>query len=70
MMKRETVLLSTYNAVFIHEKSGDSLLIVTLIVGLSNCSMFCSTLLYFHSSFAIILMGKKELVAMVLFLPS
>ena len=49
---------------------GDSLLIVTLIVGVSNCSMFCCTLLYFHSSFAIILMGKRELVALLLFLPS
>ena len=28
-----------------------------------NCSMFCCTLLYVHSSFAIILIGKRELVA-------
>ena len=28
-----------------------------------NCSMFCCTLLYVHSSIAIILMGKRELVA-------
>ena len=27
-----------------------------------NCSMFCCTLLYVHSSFAIILMGKRKLV--------
>ena len=27
------------------------------------CSKFCCTLLYVHSSFAIILMGKRELVA-------
>ena len=27
--------------------------------------MFCSTLLYVHSSFAIILMGKGELVALL-----
>ena len=27
--------------------------------------MFCSTLLYVHSSFAIILMGKRELVALL-----
>ena len=27
--------------------------------------MFCCTLLYFHSSFAIILMGKRELVALL-----
>ena len=121
-MKSETVLLSTYNAVFLNTKNnfplhtlfiskldirclisrkrlnfninvhtgyrfafkppgglcswwtgivvGDSLLIVILIVGVSNCSMFCCSLLYFHSSFAIILMGKRELVALLLFLPS
>ena len=27
--------------------------------------MFCRTLLYVHSSFAIILMGKRELVALL-----
>ena len=31
----------------------------------SNCSMFCCTLLYVHSSIAIILMGKRELVALL-----
>ena len=36
------------------------LLFVTLIVGVRNCSMFCCTLCYAHSSFAIILMGKRE----------
>ena len=30
-----------------------------------NCSMFCCALLYVHSSFAIILMGKGELVALL-----
>ena len=30
-----------------------------------NCSMFCCTLLYVHSSFAIILMEKRELVALL-----
>ena len=30
-----------------------------------NCSMFCCTLLYVRSSFAIILMGKRELVALL-----
>ena len=30
-----------------------------------NCSMFCCTLLYVYSSFAIILMGKRKLVAML-----
>ena len=41
----------------------DSLFIVTIIVGVCICSMFSCTLLYVHSSFAIILMGKRELVA-------
>ena len=39
--------------------------IVTHIVGVSNCSMVCCSLLYAHSSFAIILMGKRELVALL-----
>ena len=39
------------------------LLIVTPTVGFCNGSMFCCVLLYVHSSFAIILMGKRELVA-------
>ena len=43
----------------------DFLFIVTLIVGVCNCSMFCCTLLYAHSSFSIILMGKRELVALL-----
>ena len=30
-----------------------------------NCSMFCRTLLYVHSSIAIILMGKRELIALL-----
>ena len=42
-----------------------SLLIVTPIVGFCNCSMFCCALLCVHSSFAIILMGKRELVALL-----
>ena len=50
-------------------KSGfvvvDSLLIVTPIVGFCNCSMCCSVLLCVHSSFAIISMGKRELVALL-----
>ena len=29
-----------------------------------NCSIFCCTLLYVHSSIEIILMGKKEMVAL------
>ena len=34
-------------------------------MGVCNCSMFCSALLYVHSSIAIILMGKRELVALL-----
>ena len=41
------------------------LLIVTPIVGFCNCSMFCCALLCVHSSFAIILMGKRALVALL-----
>ena len=41
------------------------LFINTPIVEVCNCSMFCCTLLYVHSSFAIILMGKRELVALL-----
>ena len=43
----------------------DFLFIVTPIVGVCNCSMFCGTLLYVHSSIAIILMGKRELIALI-----
>ena len=41
------------------------LVIVTPIVGVCDCSMFCCTLLYVHSSIAIILMGKRELIALL-----
>ena len=34
-------------------------------MGVCNCSMFCCTLLYVHSSIAIILMGKKELIVLL-----
>ena len=43
----------------------DSLLIVTPIVGFCNCSMFCCALLCIISSFAIISMGKTELVTLL-----
>ena len=33
--------------------------------GACNCHMFCCSLLYAHSSFAIILMGKRELGALL-----
>ena len=34
-------------------------------MGVCSCSMFCCTLLYVHSSIAIILMGKRELIALL-----
>ena len=34
-------------------------------MGVCNCSMFCCTLLHVHSSIAIILIGKRELVALL-----
>ena len=43
----------------------DLLFNVTPIVGVCNCSMFCCTLLYVPSSFAIILIGKRELIALL-----
>ena len=34
-------------------------------MGVCNCSMYCCTLLYVHFSNAIILMGKRELIALL-----
>ena len=34
-------------------------------MGVCNCSMLCCTLLYVHYSIAIILMGKRELFALL-----
>ena len=34
-------------------------------MGVCNCSMFCCMLLNVHSSISIILMGKRELVALL-----
>ena len=34
-------------------------------MGVCNCSMFCCTILYVHFSIAIILMGKRELIALL-----
>ena len=43
----------------------DSLLSVAKIMGFFNCSMFCCALVCVHFSFAIVLMGKRELVALL-----
>ena len=34
-------------------------------MGFCNCSMFCCTILYVHSSIAFILIWKRELVALL-----
>ena len=34
-------------------------------MGVCNCSVFCCTLLYVYSSIAIILMGMRELIALL-----
>ena len=34
-------------------------------MGVCNCSMYCCSLLHVHSSIAIILMGKRELIALL-----
>ena len=45
---------------------GAALLFInTPKVGVCYCSMFCRTIIYVPSSFAIILMGKRELVALL-----
>ena len=43
----------------------DFVFVVTPILVVCNCSMFRCTLLYVHSSIAIILMEKRELVALL-----
>ena len=47
--------------------SGTQYSVVTFtpIVRVCNCSVFCCTLLYVHSSIAIILMGKRERIALL-----
>ena len=34
-------------------------------MGFCNCSLFCCELLCVHSSFAIVLVGKREMVALL-----
>ena len=50
---------------FTHKTVKVSVFIVIPIVGVCNCSMFCCNLLYVHSSIAIILMGKRELIVLL-----
>ena len=49
----------------VRSKATVLLFIVTPIEGVCSCSRFSFTLLYVHSSFAIILMGKRELIALL-----
>ena len=62
-----TSFFSIQNAVLNGEQEKESTIRVrvTPIVGVCNCSMFCCTFLYVHSSIAIILMGKRELIALL-----
>ena len=53
------------NCIWHLTKTGFSLLIVTPIVGFCKCSMFCCAMLWVHSSFAIILMGRGLLVVLL-----
>ena len=41
------------------------LFVVTPFVGVCCCSVFCCTLRHVHSSIAIVLIGKRELVALL-----
>ena len=45
------------------------LLLLSLWESVVQCSVFCCTLLYVHSSFAIILMSIRELVALHIVFP-
>ena len=62
---RNLALLYVHADHFINDCIYDFFFIVTLIEGVCNCSLFCCTLLYVHSSIAIILMGKRKLVALL-----
>ena len=59
------VALATVRSKAVVSDVVDFLFIVTPIVGICNCSMFCCTLLCVRSCTAIILMGKRELVALL-----
>ena len=57
--------LRVYPWAAIPAKIAIFLFIVIPIVGVCNCSMFCCMLLYVHSSIAITLMGRRELIALL-----
>ena len=62
-------MMEGYKYPFYKSVVVDLLFIVTPIVGVCNSSMFCCMLLYVHSSIAIILMGKRELIVCLICLP-
>ena len=64
IFKNNLVILSIPNY-FDNSEAKNILFTVTPIVGVCNCYRFCCTFLYVHSSFAIILMGKRELIALL-----
>ena len=49
----------------VHSKAVVLCLLTCCLLLFCNCSTFCCTYLYVHSSFAISLMGKRELVALL-----
>ena len=49
----------------VRSKAVVLLLLIPPIVRFRNCSMFCCALLCVHSSFAIVSMGKRELIALL-----
>ena len=44
---------------------GGSVVVDFLFIVVCSCSVFCCALLYFHYGIAIILMGKRELIALL-----
>ena len=59
--KRLDVATSNFAGALVSSKAG----ICDGVPSIEVCSMFQCTLLYVHSSIAIILMGKRELVALL-----
>ena len=49
----------------IRSKRADLMLLIRCDVGFYNCFMFCCALFCVHSSFAIMSIGKSELVALL-----
>ena len=58
-----------YETLWVLTPSWNSLISNIIHYKFDVCSLFCYVLLYVHSSFAIILMEKRELVALLFCLP-